>query len=138
GHRQAVSRYVAELPHRFFEATDLDQTAAELGMSRRRFTHLFREATGASWSHYLTRLRIEYARQLLRETRRGIASVAFECGFEDLSSFYRAFKRQAGVPPNAWRQTQSAPSPAPPPAAGPAPFAKPPCPVCRAAPPASA
>jgi AraC family L-rhamnose operon regulatory protein RhaS len=109
GHRQAVNRYVAELPHRFFEATDLDQTAAELGMSRRRFTHLFREATGASWSHYLTRLRIDYARQLLRETRRGIASVAFECGFEDLSSFYRAFKRQAGVPPNAWRQTQSAP-----------------------------
>jgi AraC family L-rhamnose operon regulatory protein RhaS len=109
GHRQAVSRYVAELPHRFFEATDLDQTAADLGMSRRRFTHLFREATGASWSHYLTRLRIDYARQLLRETRRGVAAVAFECGFEDLSSFYRAFKRQTGSPPSAWRQGQPTP-----------------------------
>jgi AraC family L-rhamnose operon regulatory protein RhaS len=105
-HRQTVDRYLAELPHRFFEATDLDQTTAELGMSRRRFTQLFREATGMSWSNYRTRLRIDYACQLLRESRRSIAAVAFGCGFEDLSSFYRAFKRQIGQPPDAWRRGQ--------------------------------
>jgi AraC family L-rhamnose operon regulatory protein RhaS len=105
-HRQAVSRYVAELPHCFFEAADLNQTTASLGMSRRRFTQLFREATGTSWSSYRTRLRIDYARQLLRETRRSVTAVAFESGFEDLSSFYRAFKRQTGHPPHAWRQGQ--------------------------------
>jgi AraC family L-rhamnose operon regulatory protein RhaS len=108
GHRQTVQQYVAELPHRFFEATDLDQTAAELGMSRRRFTQLFREATGMSWSSYLTRLRIDYACQLLRETRRSVVSIAFECGYENLSSFYRAFKRQ-GHPPQALRQDPAAP-----------------------------
>jgi AraC family L-rhamnose operon regulatory protein RhaS len=107
GHRQAVARYVAELPHRFFEANDLDHTAAELGMSRRRFTHLFRLAAGTSWSTYLTRLRIDYACQLLRDTGRSIVAIAFECGYEDLSSFYRAFKRQTGWPPRAWRQHQS-------------------------------
>src|SRR5262249_37775930 len=107
--RQAVSRYVAGLPGRFFEATDLVQTAVELGMSRRRFTQLFREVTGTSWSSHLTRLRVDYARQLLRETQRSIAAVAFECGFEELSSFYRAFKRLTGVPPAAWRQGRSAP-----------------------------
>ena len=104
GYRAAVQSYLAELPRRFFEATDLDDAAAELGMSRRRFTQLFREATGASWSNYLARLRIDYACQLLRESQRTIAAVAFECGFEDLSSFYRAFKRQTGLTPHAWRQ----------------------------------
>jgi AraC family L-rhamnose operon regulatory protein RhaS len=107
GCRQTVQRYVAELPHRFFEAHNLDQTAGELGMSRRRFTHLFRELTRTSWSAYLTRLRIDHACMLLRDTGRGIAAVAFECGFEDLSSFYRAFKRHTGQPPHAWRQGQA-------------------------------
>jgi AraC family L-rhamnose operon regulatory protein RhaS len=91
GHRRAVQSYVAELPRRFYEATDLDHAAAQLGMSRRRFTHLFRESTGTTWSDYLARLRIDYACQLLQQSQRGIAAVAFECGFEDLSSFYREF-----------------------------------------------
>ncbi len=102
-HRQAVARYLADLSHRFFEATDLDHVAAELGMSRRRFTHLFRQAAGASWSDHLTRLRIDYACQLLSETSRSILAIAFESGYEDLSSFYRAFKRRKGLPPRAWR-----------------------------------
>jgi AraC family L-rhamnose operon regulatory protein RhaS len=105
-HRQAVERYVADLPHRFYEATDLDTVAAELHMSRRRFTSLFRLVAGASWSACLTRLRIDYACQLLRETSRGIIAIAFECGYEDLSSFYRAFKRRTGLPPHAWRTRQ--------------------------------
>jgi AraC family L-rhamnose operon regulatory protein RhaS len=109
GHQRAVARYVAELSHRFFEAGNLDQTAAQLGMSRRRFTHLFRQATGSSWSDYLTRLRIDYACQLLRAGARSIIATAFECGYEDLSSFYRAFKRRTGFPPRAWRQRQAAP-----------------------------
>lgn len=104
GHRQAVERYVAELPRRFFEATDLGGAAAALGMSRRRFTDLFRLTTGTSWSAYLTQLRIDYACQLLREGRHGIPAIAFECGYEDLSTFYRAFKRRTGLPPRKWRE----------------------------------
>jgi AraC family L-rhamnose operon regulatory protein RhaS len=108
-YRQAVERYVAELPHRFLEATDLDAAADEAGMSRRRFTQLFREVTGASWAAHVTRLRIDYACRLLRETSRSILSTAFECGYDDLSIFYRVFRRQTGLTPRAYRE-QSRPA----------------------------
>lgn len=102
-YRQAVERYVAELPHRFLEATDLDEAAAESGMSRRRFTQLFREVTGSSWAAHVTGLRIDYACRLLRETSRSILSTAFECGYDDLSIFYRVFRRQTGLTPRSYR-----------------------------------
>ena len=73
-------------------------------MSRRRFTQLFREVTGSTWADHLADLRVGYARQLLEETDRSIVAIAFESGFEDLSSFYRAFKKRTGLAPNRWRQ----------------------------------
>jgi AraC family L-rhamnose operon regulatory protein RhaS len=76
-------------------------------MSRRRFTTLFWEITGQTWADYLSRLRIEYACKLLAETNRSIVAIAFECGYEDLSSFYRAFKRQTGHSPGDWRDRQA-------------------------------
>ena len=83
--------YVQDLDQHFFEATNLNDAAARLGISRRRFTQLFRQVTGSSWLAHIRRLRIAHARRLLVQTTRTVLSIAFECGFEDLSTFYRAF-----------------------------------------------
>jgi AraC family L-rhamnose operon regulatory protein RhaS len=101
---EAVEQFRDELTYRFYEPVGIDEAAAELGVSRRCFTRLFRKAAGCSFAKYVERVRVEYACQLLRETGRSVATIAFECGFEDLSSFYRAFRRQKGVPPLRWRQ----------------------------------
>lgn len=106
-HLTAVKDYIVGLRERFYESATLDGTATELGMSRRRFTQLFREVTGASWLDYLTTLRIDYAKELLRDQTRSVIAIAFECGFEDLSSFYRAFKRRTDLAPNEWRKAQT-------------------------------
>ncbi|QDV05975.1 HTH-type transcriptional activator RhaR [Planctomycetes bacterium Poly30] len=98
--------YVEDLSENFFEATNLDSAASMLGLSRRRFTQLFREVTGTSWLSYVRKLRIDHAKKLLESTDRTVLSVAFECGFEDLSTFYRAFKRETDESPNKWRTTR--------------------------------
>jgi len=103
GLAQVMADYLKDLHQRFFEPTDIDREAARLRMSRRRFTQLFRELTGESWLEHLTRLRMDYAQQLLRDTRRSVTAIAFECGFEELSSFYRAFKKRNGMAPLEWR-----------------------------------
>ena len=104
--RQTVEAYAADLDHRFLESAKMDNVVAELGMSRRRFTALFREVTGATWLHYVRRRRVNHARELLRSTPKSVLSVAFESGFEDLSSFYRAFHREEKVSPQRWRERQ--------------------------------
>lgn len=61
-------------------------------------------AEGTSYRELLDRLRHERAVRLLDERRVAIAEIAFLLGFEDLSSFYRAFRRWTGVTPAAYRQ----------------------------------
>jgi AraC-like DNA-binding protein/mannose-6-phosphate isomerase-like protein (cupin superfamily) len=104
--RGAVEAYVADLSHRFYEPARIDGEARRLGMSRRRFTALFREVTGETWAEYVRRLRVAHAKRLLRATERSVLAIAFESGFEDLSSFYRAFQRLEGMAPHRWRQTR--------------------------------
>jgi AraC family L-rhamnose operon regulatory protein RhaS len=106
--RDEVKRYVGDLAHRFFEHATIDSAAEELGMSRRRFTALFAEVTGQTWADYMAALRMQYACKLLRETTRSVVAIAFECGYEELSSFYRAFKRHTGDSPGHWRENKRA------------------------------
>lgn len=80
-------------------AGNLETVARQFGVSRRRLTELYRRATGETYRRHVERLRIEHAHRLLLDSRRTVAAIAFECGFDDLSSFYRAFKRVEGRPP---------------------------------------
>jgi len=66
--------------------------------SERRLSTLFREATGKTMHQYLTGLRISYAKKRLLESG-NITHAAFEAGFNDLSNFYRVFKKETGRTP---------------------------------------
>lgn len=98
-----VAAYAEELAHTFYHRQSVDSAAAALGLSRRHFTQLFRQATGESWLAAIQRHRLGHARRLLRETDRSVTSIGFECGFEDITTFYRAFKAAEGTSPLAWR-----------------------------------
>ena len=76
-------------------------------MPRRTFTKLFAEETGTTWLRRVRELAIGHAKTRLRSSDLPIASVAFECGFNDLSTFYRQFKSQVGVSPAAYREKRA-------------------------------
>ena len=82
----------------FFEPITIPRLAAMAGCSYRRFTTLFKVQTGTTVNTYITKRRIDYACRRLRETG-NIASAALEAGFEDLSHFYRVFKKETGTTP---------------------------------------
>ena len=104
---EVMQDYVRKLATEFYEASTIDAAAGSVGMSRRAFTKLFHEVTGSTWLTHVRRLAINHAKHQLAQTNLSIASVAFECGFNDLSTFYRQFKAQVGVSPRNYRRSIS-------------------------------
>lgn len=101
--RDAIDEYLTWLESNFFEPLCVDEAAQACGMSRRKFTNDFREKTGATWLVFLNRRRIEHAKKLLRDSQAKVTSIAFQSGFEELSTFYRTFKRATGLKPLDYR-----------------------------------
>ncbi len=81
--------YIATNSHEQFSLYDAAKMA---GISQRQFTKLCRKQTGQSFVKFLNFERCEKAKKLITGTEASIASIAFEAGYEDLSTFYRAFK----------------------------------------------
>ena len=102
-YRQQIQQYIESLPSHFFEETSINAAAEKLAIPRRTFTKLFAEITGDTWLQHVRRLAIKHARHRLHETDLPVTSIAFECGFHDLSTFYRQFQRQCGISPGRYR-----------------------------------
>lgn len=99
-----VRDYIAKLETTFHESETIRAVADRLGMSPRSFTHHFRAVTGVSRHQYVQKLRLRQARYLLTETDESVTSIAFACGFEDLSNFFRAFRLEERMSPSQWRE----------------------------------
>ncbi|HDY83695.1 MAG TPA: helix-turn-helix domain-containing protein, partial [Halieaceae bacterium] len=91
------------LERNFSGEVKLEVVAADIGMSPRNFSRRFKRATGDSPSHYLQRVRIEAAKELLRSTDLSVAEVAYRVGYADLSYFSRMFSRHEGCLPLSYR-----------------------------------
>jgi AraC family L-rhamnose operon regulatory protein RhaS len=98
---ETVGRHLEET---FYEEWTLDRAAKRAGLSRRRFSELFRAATGQTFTQRLTELRLTHAARLLRSGEHTVVGVIFSCGFGDVSNFYRLFRARHGVTPKAWME----------------------------------
>lgn len=80
-------------------------TAQALGISVRQL-HLLFKPTGTTFSRYVLARRLEKARTALAEDRRRkIIEVAYSCGIESLSVFYRGFRDAYGMTPTEFRNS---------------------------------
>ena len=75
-------------------------------MTRSYFTVLFSEKTGKSPYNYLTELRLEKARSLLKNSDLRVSEVAYSVGFAGLERFSDMFKRYTGKSPVAYRKSE--------------------------------
>lgn len=86
------------------EEFSLDRLAAQAGLSKFHFQRLFKSAMGVTPSRYHINLRMNLARQLLRETKKSVVDVALEVGYADPSHFAKLFRRETGLSPSDYRR----------------------------------
>jgi len=100
-----VGRALALLHASPAHAWTVDSLAREVAMSRSAFAERFVELIGEPPMQYLTRWRLALAAQRLRTGNDTVGRIAERAGYESEAAFNRAFKREFGMPPSAWRKS---------------------------------
>ncbi|WP_018616918.1 AraC family transcriptional regulator [Segetibacter koreensis] len=80
------------------------EIAEKLFMSKASFSRFFKHHTRKTFSDYVTEMRISHACKLLMNEDQNITQISFESGFENLSNFYKHFRRITGVIPKEYRR----------------------------------
>jgi AraC-like DNA-binding protein len=87
----------------------VDELAREVALSRSALAERFVATMAEPPMQYLLRWRLALAAQRLRTCRDPIARVAERIGYESEAAFSRAFKREFGLSPAAWRKAAAPP-----------------------------
>lgn len=86
----------------------IDELGRQIGLSRSALHERFVQLVGVPPMQYLTQWRMQAAARLLLESRASVAAIALEVGYDSEAAFARAYKRQVGQAPGAWRRERLA------------------------------
>lgn len=81
----------------------LKMLSDEMGMSMSKINILLKDKLGCSFVQYVSLLRLNEAKRLLRESNESIQNIVQNIGYIDVSSFMRKFKQVEGVSPGQYR-----------------------------------
>ncbi len=88
----------------FSQPITLEEVSEAVGFSPSYFSVLFKEKTGEGFAKYLTRIRMEEAKTLLRETNLAVAEICERAGYSDRKHFTQTFHKATGLTPAEYRK----------------------------------
>ncbi|WP_032122481.1 bifunctional transcriptional activator/DNA repair enzyme AdaA [Clostridium amazonitimonense] len=97
--RETVERIKKVIDEFYTNPKQLKEEIGGLGISKNSLIRLFQDQLGMTPVQYINKLRIEKAKELLANSKDTILSIALQCGFGSLSTFYNLFPRLVGMSP---------------------------------------
>lgn len=101
------SRLLRYINQNYDTKINLEQLAADFGISSRSIRKYFEDSLGMTCTEYITMLRMEKAKEMLWNTRRSITDIAGELGYSSSQYFSNVFNAYTGMAPgkfrNSWR-----------------------------------
>ncbi|MED5053628.1 AraC family transcriptional regulator [Anoxybacillus rupiensis] len=103
--QQSVIEQVEEfLQENYDRDLSLEEVAQSVHLTPHYFSKLFKKQTGQTFSDYVTGLRIEKAKQLLRDASLNIKEICYDVGYKDPNYFSRVFKKITNMTPKQYRE----------------------------------
>lgn len=99
-----MQRIVAYLKSNVSKKITIAELTKEFQMNRTDLSKRFLEYTGETVMEYMTRIRIEFAATMLRDTKIPLIDIMERVGFRDYSYFSNTFKKKKGISPQAYRK----------------------------------
>ncbi|WP_407309510.1 PocR ligand-binding domain-containing protein [Desulfosporosinus sp. SB140] len=101
---QAVQKAAEYIRKNFRKKITIDDIAQEVYLSPCYVSRIFKQGLGCTIMEYLTQIRVEEAKTLLKNPKYNVMQVAEESGFEDPGYFTRVFKKLEGITPSRYKQ----------------------------------
>ena len=102
-HDKSISKALQHLHEEPARHWTIEELAQSVGSSRAAFARRFKSLVGETVFQYLTSLRMQRAKQLLRDTALPVYEVAQRAGYESDLAFTKAFKKNTGQTPRQYR-----------------------------------
>jgi YesN/AraC family two-component response regulator len=106
--RSGMSREIviamSHIDGNFMKNMSLESVAAYISVSASYFSRLFKKEVGVNFLQYLTKRRLEYAKQMIAQTDRSMFEIAIEAGFKEQNYFGKVFKRHTGQTPLEYKK----------------------------------
>ncbi len=91
------------IQEKFHEELSLEDVAEHVHLNPYYFSKVFKQQTGETFIDYVTRLRIERAKECIRDGQFSLKEVCYLVGYKDPNYFSRVFKKVTGVTPTEYR-----------------------------------
>lgn len=99
-----IAMAVRLIRENYAEQLSLEGVAAQIHVSPKYLSRLFKEEMGSGFSEYLTQVRLEAAEKLLSGSTLNVREIAVQVGYLDEKYFSRLFKKETGLKPTEYRR----------------------------------
>lgn len=104
--RMEITRAIQYMNSHLSGTLSLQEVASYVGLSRNHFCTIFRQETGMNFVDYLSSLRIEESKRLLKDPAYNVQQISYMVGIDNARYFCRLFKERTGMSPTQFRKGQ--------------------------------